>query len=49
MLFESKEVCFITSYSLLFNDQEINDFAELASLEGLEEGSVFTMLQGNYN
>merc|ERR1711879_766313 len=49
MLFEAPEICHITSYSLEFNGETINDFAELKDLAGVEEGSVFTMKETPYS
>jgi len=47
-LFESKDLCHITSYALLFNGTPINNFAELKDIEGLEEGSVLIMEERPY-
>jgi len=49
MLFEAKEICHITSYILLFQGTEVNGFADLKDIEGLEEGSVFTMQECPYS
>lgn len=43
MLFETKEICFITSFELIYQNAPINDFAELKDLAEVGEGSVFTM------
>lgn len=46
-LLETTESCFLTSYHLVLDGAIVNDYAELLEIEGVKEGSVFYLVQGN--
>jgi hypothetical protein len=45
-LFEAKEIFYITSYVLLFNGEEIDEFIELEKVPDLTDGSTLEMAEG---
>lgn len=46
-LIEREESCHRTCFSLHFNDQTLDLFTDLKSIEGLEEGSEIRVVEGS--
>eukprot|EP01095_Lingulamoeba_sp_RSL-Kostka_P002398 TRINITY_DN1324_c0_g1_i1.p1 TRINITY_DN1324_c0_g1~~TRINITY_DN1324_c0_g1_i1.p1 ORF type:complete len:1254 (+),score=435.05 TRINITY_DN1324_c0_g1_i1:33-3794(+) len=49
LLYDLKDIWFVTSYSLCFNDVELNDMSELNQIEGFKENSELVMKDIEYN
>lgn len=45
-LLENADSCFVTSYHLVLDGAVVNDYAELLEIEGVQEGSVFNLVEG---
>ena len=46
ILCENRDLCYITTYYFVYQNERVNDFAELSSLPDLGEGSEFHIAQG---
>lgn len=48
MLMDKEETCHRTCFSLQLDGVTLDNFTELKSIEGLKEGSVVKLIEGNY-
>ncbi len=48
VLIDHTDTCHRTCFSLQLNGTTLDNFAELKSIEGLKEGSVVKVVEGNY-